>query len=82
MPLKLTLRFGQTAVLEFEGDATIDENVVKLAAEVLKAVDPEAAEAETEVQRRLDELAETAKGNQDRLQATIDRQVQPAEPAA
>jgi hypothetical protein len=63
MPLKLTLRFGSTAVLELDGDATIDENLVKLAAEIVKALPPhEQQDAQTQVDALTDRLAANTTG--------------------
>ncbi len=66
MPLKLTLRFGSTAVLELDGDATIDENLVKLAAEIVKALPPQ---EQQDAQTTVDGLTATLRRQNDALES-------------
>ena len=69
MPLKLTLRFGSTAVLELDGDATIDENLVKLAEAIVRALpSPEDQDAQGVV----DALAAQVKAQNDALATAVE----------
>lgn len=66
MPLKLSIRLGTVAVLDIDGDATIDENLVKLAQVVVQSLAPG---SEADAQKQIDEAAAKLKAQQDALDA-------------
>ena len=66
MPLKLTIRLGTVAVLDIDGDATIDENLVKLAQTVVQSLAPG---SEADAQKQIDDAAAKLKAQQDALDA-------------
>lgn len=75
MPLKLSIRLGTVAVLDIDGDATIDENLVKLAQVVVQSLAPG---SEANAQTQIDEAAAKLKAQQDALEAAQRAADQPA----